>query len=45
MVRYFSVGQSWKGWVHMSLNKLVRRRFISAYQKEAVNKGDSPQVN
>jgi len=45
IVRYFNVGQSWKGWLRISISKLVRRRFMSTYQKKAVNKGHSPKMN
>jgi hypothetical protein len=45
IVRNFNVGQSWKGWVRISVNKTSQRRFMSAYQKEAIYKGHSPKMN
>jgi hypothetical protein len=45
IVRYFNVSQSWKGWVRISINKPGRRRFMPAYQKEAINNGYSPKMN
>jgi hypothetical protein len=45
IVRYFNVGQSWKGWVRISINKPGRRRFMSAYQKEAIYNGHRPKMN
>lgn len=45
IVRNFNVGQSWKGWVRMSINKPSQRGFMSAYQKDAIYKGHSPKMN
>jgi hypothetical protein len=45
IVTYLNVGQSWKGWVPMSINKPSRRRFMSTHQKEAINNGHRPKMN
>jgi hypothetical protein len=44
IVKYLSVGQSWKGCGRVSVYKLGKRKSASGYQEEAVNERHGPKM-
>ena len=44
-VTYFSVGQSWKGCMTISINGWQNVNVVSACQEEAINESHGPKVN